>query len=160
MAYQAARGGLSTRGACSKVSHLHRQCMQTRASSAKLRSPPVHFSQIRSTSGQGPRSPSGWCQILGCSLQTKPYRGSPQRVRTLMQHGLCPSSLLKRALCNDAGWCRSRLFIEPICSEKAIREDLLSFVRCNSFLGPSRLHQDPQPTSHVVDCDTGTSKNY
>jgi hypothetical protein len=71
-----------------------------------------------------------------------------------MQHGPFPSSLLKRDLCNDASWCRSRLFIEPIYAEKAIRKDLLSFVRCNSFLGPSRLYQDPQPTSHVVDSDT------
>jgi hypothetical protein len=50
-------GGLSTPGACSKVSHLHRQRLRSYGSQAELKTPPLHFSHWRSTSGQGPRRP-------------------------------------------------------------------------------------------------------
>jgi len=47
-------GGLSTPGACSKVSHLHRQRLRSFASPAELKSTPPHFSHWRSTSDPGP----------------------------------------------------------------------------------------------------------
>ena len=82
-------GGLSTPGACSKVSHLHRQRLQTYTAPAELKSPPLHFPHWWSTSAQGPRRTSRWCQSSDCVLQTRPCRGSPWKALNLWPPGPC-----------------------------------------------------------------------
>jgi hypothetical protein len=55
-------GGLSTPGACSKVSHLHRQNLRPSDSPVELMRPPAHVSNWHLTPGPRPTTacPSSW----------------------------------------------------------------------------------------------------
>jgi hypothetical protein len=63
---------------------------EAHASPAGLMTPPPHFSHWRSTSFQGPRRPSGWCQSSDCDFQIGPSRYSPSKDLSLWPPGSSP----------------------------------------------------------------------